>query len=226
MVAEGTGLQRLGWWANLAPMASPERRSGGGSGDGFGADLGPAAVKGGVLIVVAILLGAFLLFRGIDSDSGVDVAAGDGDENGAEDAGSEGQATETTNPDAGGQETTTTAAPTEPPPRGEVTVLVANASGIPQAASTISDELAGAGFVTAEPANTTQAYITETGGQTTVVYYLENFEAAAADVASVLGLDVAANPDLVQAMPDPLPVDDMRGSTVLVALGADLAPTG
>lgn len=172
--------------------------------------MSPAVIKGAVLIVVGLLLGAFLL-RGIDDGS----AAMDTDQESASptDEGEDQAEPAVSVPDVPGDTTSTTAAETRAPE--EITVLVANASGIPQAASKISDELGAAGFVTVEPSNADAAT------DLTVVHYVGSEEAAAASVAEALGLAE----DTVQPMPDPPPVPDMKGATILVLLGPDRAPT-
>ncbi len=182
-----------------------------GTRDGLGGDsLSPAVIKGGILIFVALTLGAFLLWRGLDQDNG-EIAAGDdvqvSDEGSATTVGG---STETTV----GDTTTTVAGPARS--NAEVTVLVANGSGLPGAAGTVTDTVAAAGYATAEPSNADFV-------DSTTVYYVGSDEAEAIGVAAAIGLEPVENPGVVQPMPDPAPVDDLRGATVLVVLGPDLA---
>lgn len=199
-------------------MTSPSRAA---SSDGLGADFSPTVVKGAILIFVALVLGVVLLIKGTDTDTGgsapdggAPVAAPDGD-GGSPDTTVAADTTDTTGA------TTTTEAPSEARPPEEVTVLVANASGIPGAASRVGEQLTADGYLIAEPDNAKEP------ATTTVVYYIEGFEPEAQAVAVALGLDPEADPDVVAEVPTPLPTVDenMGAANVLVILGTDLAPT-
>jgi hypothetical protein len=179
----------------------------------FGDGMSPAVMKGGALIAVALLLGIFLLVKGTEGGESVEAASGP-DVTAPPDTPTDGTAPPATGDDGG--TTTTTEAPVDVDP-STVTVLVANASGLPGAAGTITTDLGSAGFLTSAPANATIV----DDPAVTVIYFVGNQEAAGVAVAEALGLDA----DSVQPMPDPLPVDDMRGATVLVMLGTDLAPS-
>lgn len=183
-----------------------------GARDGLGGDsLSPAVIKGGILIFVALMLGAFLLWRGLDQDSG-EIAAGDDVP-----VSDEGAATTIAgSTDATGDGATTTSITPDARPNSEVTVMVANGSGISGAAGLVSDDLTEAGYATTEPDNAEFV-------DTTTVYFVSGDEWEGLGVALTLGLDVEANPDVLQPMPDPAPVPDLRGATVLVIVGPDLA---
>lgn len=160
------------------------------------------------MVVVAVLVGLLLLKFGLE---------GNPLESTAEQATTETSsvptsevATTTTAPES----TTTTAPATRRP--SEITVLVANASGRPGAASDVSEQLRAKGFSTADPANAAERGLTETK-----VYFAGDDRASAEMVAGALGLD----PTAVRKMPERVPTadGDLRGATVLVVLGTDLA---
>ena len=163
---------------------------------------GTSPVRGVVLVAVAVVLGFFVL-RAIDDTGG---APGVTDTE-TTSTGEEGQAGET--PDA-----TEPEAPA-PRPVGEVTVLVANASGVSGAAGTQRDLLAGAGYLTVEPTNAPENL------DATQVLAVAGYEADAAALAS----QIAAPPESVQPMPEPPPVDP-AGAQIVVLLGTDLAGGG
>jgi hypothetical protein len=168
-------------------------------------------VRGAVLLAVAVVLGALLLAYGFP----------DGGDSGTATAGEQvtGEAGQSTGDGGDGSPptvappTTTDTGPRDP---AEITVLVANGSGVSGAASEFTDTLNGAGYVTAEAANADQSDYS-----TTVVYYVGEEQAEAEGVATALGLD----PSAVEPMPDPPPTEDgdLRGATVLVVVGTDLA---
>jgi hypothetical protein len=167
-------------------------------------------MRGAVLIAVAVVLGFVLLAYGFPDSDDTTSTATDGSI----------PADGTTDTAIDGDDTTgTTAPPTTASaarPPAEVTVLVANGSGVPGAASDFTGTLNADGYVTAEPANADRKDYT-----TTTVYYVGEEQAEAAAVATALGLD----PSAVQPMPDPPPTEDgdLRNSTVLVIIGTDQA---
>ncbi|MDP9020816.1 MAG: LytR C-terminal domain-containing protein, partial [Actinomycetota bacterium] len=116
-------------------------------------------------------------------------------------------------PDSGeGDPTSTTEA--EPPAvdPSTITVLVANGSGgVAGLAAAVTEVVSEAGYETAPPTNTRPV-------ESSVVYYAAGFEAAAAAVAQLF--DPAPE---VAPLPDPSPVDDMRGANVVLVASGDLA---
>jgi hypothetical protein len=168
-------------------------------------------MRGAVLIAIAVVVGFVLLTYGFPSAPDTESAATDGsipsDDSGSGSTSDGGATAETTAPP-------TTSGGARPP--AEVTVLVANGSGVPGAASDFTGTLNADGYVTAEPANADRKDYT-----TTSVFYVGEEQAEAAAVATALGLD----PNAVQPMPDPPPTEDgdLRNSTVLVILGTDQA---
>lgn len=169
--------------------------------------------RGVVLIVVAVLLGVVLLnatdepFTTADdrTDDGGTAAGVDDDEATIGDSLPEGGAPTDTTP------TTAVAAAR---PAAEVTVLVANGSGVGGVAGTFTERLGTAGYVMAEPTNVA-------GGGTvpaSAVYFTEGFQAEAEALAATLSPVPA-----VAALPEPAPVADLREAQVLLVVGPDLA---
>jgi len=191
--------------------------------DGMGGDLSPALMKGGVLVFVALVLGTFLLWKGPDeaqtSASSPPATEADGgtDDGGETDATQPADGTDDTTATS---EATTTTEATEALPPEDVTVLVANASGIPGAASKVGETLAAEGYNIAEPDNAKEP------SATTTVYFIADFEAEAQAVAEALGLDPEAD-GVVAEVPTPLPTQDenLGAAQILVILGTDEAPT-
>jgi hypothetical protein len=153
----------------------------------------------GVLLVIAAVGVGLLLLSQLDDPKPVQVRA---------------EGTTTTAAPAVGAKgtTTTTAAPKTARNPAQVTVLVANGSGIGGAASKVSTTLGAANYLTAKPTDTT------TSASVSAVYYTAGYELDARAVAALVkpGMRVAA-------MPTPLPVADLAGAHVLVVLAADVA---
>jgi hypothetical protein len=159
--------------------------------------------RGVALIATAVIIGLFVLRNGFETP-------GDGG-----DLTPAAESTATTAAGTPGSEGTTpatTAAPTARPP-AEVTVLVANTTGVAGAAGGLSDNLKGQGYVAATPTDAQPALAA------TQVLFVEGFELEAQAVAAAIRAPAAA----VQPMPDPPPVADLAGAQVLVMLGSDLA---
>ena len=107
--------------------------------------------------------------------------------------------------------TTTTTAP--PKAKSNVPVLVANASGKPGAAATITNELQVAGWTVQAPINATANVATSS------VYYVAGQKAAATAVAATLHLPPAA----VLPYTTAAPVSTIGTAEVLVVVAPDLA---
>lgn len=110
--------------------------------------------------------------------------------------------------------TTTTTAPRVKP--SNVPVLVANASGKPGAAATVTNELQVAGFNVQAPINATANV------STSAVYYVAGQKAAATAVAAALHLP----PSAVLAYTTAAPVSTIGTAEVLVLVAPDLAASG
>lgn len=161
--------------------------------------------RGVALIATAVIIGLFVLRNGFETKDPSDLAPVVADTSDTTAAASPG-----TDP---GATTDTTAAPAPRPP-AEVTVLVANTTGVGGAAGGLSENLTGQGYVTAAPTDAQPAL------QMTQVLFVEGFQAEAQAVAAAVG----APAESVATMPNPTPVPDLAGAQVLVMLGADLVP--
>lgn len=164
----------------------------------FGRSAGGAMARGVALIIAAVLLGVVLL-KATDEPafeaSGVDRTT----------VPAEVGHTTTTN----GHTSTTLTAPHDP---SKVTVLVANGAGINGLASRIGDKLKAANYVTTEPGNT------KAPADESAVYFSPGYEADANAIAALL-----TPAPKVAALPNPVPVADLKNAKVLVVAAADLA---
>jgi len=156
-----------------------------------------ATVIGAVLVAAALLIGGVLLAKGFGDDKGF-VTVGESSDQVNSGGNQQGNDVPTTD---------TTAVPVS---AATVKVFVANASGKKGAAGTVAQVLTDQGF---------PAPITGNAAQTanSVVYVLPGDTGQGALVATDLGLD----PSVVQPMPNPSPVTDLKGATVLVIIGTD-----
>lgn len=207
--------------------------------DSMGRGANGSAVRGAVLLLVAIAVGVLLLRSG---SSGTAVVATDS-------AIQPGQTTpvapattvpsivvteETAAPDDGA--TTETSAPAEvetdgttvetapaipdfePRPAAEVTVQVANSTSISGTAGSTTDQLKTLNYITATPTN-----LRGTALERTRVYYEPGNLLEAQALASVLGLDPKS--DVFQMFADKSALDQWDEPDVLVVVGTDLAGT-
>ena len=152
--------------------------------------------RGVALIIAAVLLGVVLL-RATDSPTFEAI--------GSDTTTVTGSGSTTTTPGS----STTLAAAHDP---ASVTVLVANGAGINGLASKIGDKLKAANYVTAEPGNT------KAPADESAVYYTPGYEADANAIAALL-----TPAPKVAPLPEPPPVDDLKGAQVVVVAAADLA---
>lgn len=160
-----------------------------------------------MLVGIAVVIGIVLLVRGFADEGGLvasDVAtttttlvADEVDRN----------APPTIDP---GTDAETTTIPAPDP--AEISVVAANGAGVTGLAGQTADLLTAAGFVVVDTANASPV-------EASVVYVTSGAEASGGVVASALGLA----PEAVQPMPDPPPVPDLAGATVVVVAGPDLA---
>lgn len=165
--------------------------------------------RGAALVVVAVVVGLFLLRNGLDTSEAIRTQTGGNGE------------TETTDDtaDAGtdeGPEGTTTTTPASRPP-AEVPSIVLNGSGVTGAAGRYSEFLAGLGYTLTNPAGANADNRTDT----TLVYFLPGFEAEAAAMVAALG----SPPGVVPApLPTP-PPGPIAAASVVVVLGSDIGNT-
>lgn len=164
--------------------------------------------RGAALVVVAVVIGLFLLRNGLDtseavtSTRGSDSSATDGADAGSDaDAGTDGT-------------TTTTLAVREP---AEVPTVVLNDSGVAGAAGKYSQALAAAGYQLTNPDGANADAPGDAAG--TIVYFAPGFETEAAAVAAVIG---AADTVVPQPLPT-TPPGPIASASVVVVIGTDLA---
>lgn len=170
-------------------------------------------LRGVMLIVVAVVLGIVLL-QGTDGPDPFTAATEDTTTTAdTTDDGDDGNTPPTVADDGDDEETTDT---TEVPPPtvdpSTITVLVANGSGgVAGLAAAVTEVVSEAGYETAPPTNSRAV-------ESSVVYYAPGFQEAAAAVAQLF--DPAPE---VAPLPDPSPVDDLRGANVVLVASGDLA---
>jgi hypothetical protein len=163
--------------------------------------------RGVALIATAVVLGLFIVRSGFEDDT-----AASGGTPTTEAAGTDGS---TTPPAGGGGEggATTTAPAAQARPAAEVTVLVANASGVSGAAGDLTAAIAAEGYQTVPGTNAPP----ESDPATTQVLHIAGFEQEGAALAGAIGATGGAS-----AMSDPPPVE-LGEAQILVILGTDLA---
>lgn len=197
------------------------------SGSGFGSSAGGAAVRGAVVIGIALVIGFLLLQQGVgDEDLLVQSeAASNASESGTTGGDDEGD-TGTETGEADTDDTTVTTDPsnagsipvatTLPParPANEVKVVVANAARVDGAAGRATEQLRALGYTTLPASNGEEA------ADTSSLLYAEGYQAEALVMANEIGLD-AAN---VVPMPDPIPISEPPAdANIVLLLGRDLA---
>lgn len=162
-----------------------------------------AGARGAILLAVAVVLGIVLL-QAFDTGDPTGQAVSSGDDT---------PIPTTVEPGSGTvAPTTTTTVATKPP--AEVKALVANGTAIRGLGSRTSDALKALGYNVLSPTDTTKAL------ETTSIQYDTGYEPEARAVATTLGLPLA----VVVPLNSP-PVDDARGASVIVLLGADVSQT-
>lgn len=187
----------------------------------FGRSAGDAAVRGALLIGVAVIVGVLLLWRAHDDNATAAVGST-----------SDGTPTVTsqTPTTVAQQAPTTTAAPASPTtapaaPTGtkapaQVQVLVANGTGTPNGASKVTDKLKPKGYATLQPTNASSA-----NTAASKIYYREGYAEDAKQIARDLGV-AAPVESIIEAMPAQPPVastatERAAKANVLVVLGTD-----
>jgi len=164
--------------------------------------------RGAALVVVAVLIGLFLLREGLDTSEAVTTKS---DDKGSQSSDS-GDSSDSTDE---GEDTTTTSLAVRAP--ADVATIVLNDSGVAGAAGTYSDALAAAGYNLTNPDGANAD--AEGDAAATVIYFAPEFEAEAAAVAAVIGLPDTVEPTALPTTP-PGPI---AGASVVVVLGTDLA---
>lgn len=165
----------------------------------FGRSAGNAALRGGALLAVAVVLGIVLLNAADDNDAFSPVTAGQ----------TGNTSPDTTEAPAG---TTTTSTTVALRPSAEVKVLAANGTNTKGLAGQVKDKLRAFGYNALAPTDATKKPVT-----TSVVYFTEGYEGEARQIAEQLAIKSVA------AMPQPLPVLNLQSANVLVVIGTDNA---
>ncbi|MGY6502543.1 MAG: LytR C-terminal domain-containing protein [Acidimicrobiales bacterium] len=178
-----------------------------------------AAVRGGALIAITVLLGVVLLSQGFANEGGL---VDTGDTNGATTTEpTNGDDPATTDPtDPTGENGTPGDEPDqnlpEPRDQAQVTAWVLNGSGTTGAAGRVRDYLSSLNYTTRAPENVP-------GGERiaeTVIYHVEDFRSEALRLAQELEVPT----ELVQLMPEPAPFGvELDATQVIVVLGEDQA---
>ena len=185
------------------------------SGEGFGRSAGVNAARGIAVIVGAVLLGIFLMVRGIDDNS---VAADEGTTTTAPQ-----ETTSSSGGESGGEDVVTTV-PVEDDgatttlgaqrPPAEVLTLALNGTSPIQSgvAGQTRDRLSAAGYASATPKNA------DTPGPS-VILFTEGFESDARAVADLFVVDPAAVVKPFDAATSP--ISDTQSANVIVMAGND-----
>jgi hypothetical protein len=171
----------------------------------FGRSAGSAALRGGALLAIAVILGIVLLNAADDNDAFSPVTAGqngNGDRNGA-------SATVTT---AAPKTTASTTTTVPLRPAAQVKVLAANGTTVKGLAGQVRDRLKAAGYNALAPTDATKKPVAKS-----VVYFTAGYEGEARQIAQQLSVATVA------AMPQPLPVLNLQTANVLVVVGTDNA---
>jgi hypothetical protein len=187
----------------------------------FGRSAGNAAARGGLLVIVAVLIGLFLLRQGLDDEGAlVKVDTGDSTTESSIDPGDDGAAAGGATDDATGDtatapssSTSTTLLPARP--NEEIKIRVANATtdGAGLAGDAVNFLIA-QGFNALAPKNAIGEPI-----QASTVYYLPGWESEAVAVAQAFGVDASVVTIFTDTTADL--VESMDDATILVILGDD-----
>ena len=196
-----------------------------GSPDGsFGRSAGNAAARGGLLVLIAVLIGLFLLRQGLDDEGAIiDIGDGDTTEESSDDAGGtspeDGTDDDTSADDGTSTPTSTTSStllPARPP--AEIKVKVANAT---TAEAGIAGEavnyLITQGFNALSPKNARDEVRPI---EVSAIHFLPGWESEAVAVAVAFAVDPATTVSIATETTNDI-VDSMDDATILVVLGDD-----
>ncbi len=175
----------------------------------IGSSNGANAVRGVIVVAVAVAIGLFLMNNALGADSD----GGDNNETAtAVDSTADGATTTTA-----ATSSTTLPAPTDTRQPAEVPVVVVNGNRVAGVAGRGTARLETFGYNTLEPGNSTDLI------ETTQILYVEGAEADARAIAEVFEID----PDTFVAplTAENLPSPDLPDADVLVVIGADNAIT-
>ena len=186
-------------------------------GEGFGRSASDAAMRGALLVAVAVIIGALLIWRGHDdnSASGLDTGTGSSTSRPASGATTSRSGVTTNGPVTTPGVTTPIGSTRQ---ASQVKVLAANGSGIDGYASQVHQKLVTGGYASlgAENANPGQA--------NSFIYYREGYQDDARSMAVFLGADG----NIVQAIPNSLEdrlsqavQNRAQTANVVIILGSD-----
>lgn len=181
------------------------------------------AGKGAVLIVLAVLVGAFVLGQGFDGGGSGSLETSDSasdDTSEADDASADaetGDAVAVDPADSPGTDILPITVPSHAP--DTVKVLVANGGNITGAASVATGTLAARNYVMLDATNSPE------NAETTTVYYEPEYQPDAEAIAQILSVSPTAVQPMPATEPGPSGVD-ARGAHVLVVLGNDPVAEG
>ena len=167
----------------------------------FNRSAGTAMGRGILLLLVAFVIGIVLLQKVDAPQNAAQVTSGADDDT---------EETTSTTVAEAPVVTSTTVALRQPK---DVRVLTANGTSTKGAGGRIKDKLLAAGY------NALAATDTKSPASASAVYFTAGFEREAAVIAQLLGLA----PTTVQAMPNPVPVADLKAANVLVVVGPEIA---
>lgn len=167
--------------------------------------------RGAALVVVAVVIGLFLLRNGLDTSEAIRTQGGSSDGTEATDD------TADAGTDEGTDDTTTTTAAVVGRPPAEVPTIVLNGSGVTGAAGRYSEFLAGLGYTLTNPAGANA----DSNTDTTLVYFAPGFDAEAAAMVAALGSPAGVVPAPLPTTP-PGPI---AAASVVVVLGSDIGNT-
>lgn len=184
------------------------------TGEGFGRSAGVNAARGVAVIVGAVLLGVFLMVRGVDDNSVAADEAPTTTVSAEEDAAADTSAPEdvvTTLPAEDAPVEDTLGAQRNP---SEVLTLALNGTSPaqPGLAGATRDRLQAAGYGVADPKNA------DTPGPS-VILFVEGFESDARGIAELLGVDPATVVKPFDAATSP--IADTQSASVIVMAGSD-----
>lgn len=180
---------------------------------GLGSAGGANAARGLAVIVAAVLLGFFLMARGIDDSTvaSAESSASTTATTAAVDDTAEGSTTITTEPPVEDTTPADTLGARRPP--AEVLTLALNGTEpiVAGAAGSMRNLLESNGYAVASPKNADAA-------RSSVILFVEGYESDARGVAELLGADAS----LVQPFdPANSPIADTQGAQVIVVVGND-----
>src|SRR5688572_31052408 len=167
--------------------------------------------RGAALVVIAVVIGLFLLRNGLDTSEAVTSNPGDQSTDASESSDSD------EGTDEGATDDTTVDTTPTTRPVNEVPTIVLNDSGVTGAAGVYSEALAALGYQLTDPDGDNAD--ADGDAAATIVYFADGFEAEAAAVATAIGAPEAVVPQLLPTTP-PGPI---AGASVVVVIGTDLA---